>query len=49
MKRSLKKLILDTCQKKTSFDFDDKMFEQTDNGSMGGSLGPVLANIMMTE
>ena len=49
MKRSLEKLILDTCQKKTAFDFDDKMFEQTDNGSMGGSLGPVLANIMMTE
>ena len=25
------------------------MYEQTDGVSMGGSLGPVLANIIMTE
>ena len=47
-KRSLKKLISDTCQK-TAFSFNGKMYEQTDGVSMGGSLGPVLANIIMTE
>ena len=47
-KRSLKKLILGTCQK-TAFSFNGKMYEQTDGLSMGGSLGPVLANIIMTE
>ena len=47
-KRSLKKLILDTCQK-TAFSFNGKMYEQTDGVSMGGSLGPVLSNIIMTE
>ena len=47
-KRSLKKLILDTCQK-TAFSFNGKIYEQTDGLSMGGSLGPVLANIIMTE
>ena len=47
-KRSLKKLIFDTCQK-TAFSFNGKMYEQTDGVSMGGSLGPVLANIIMTE
>ena len=47
-KRSLKKLILDTCQK-TAFSFNGKMYEQTDGVSMRGSLGPVLANIIMTE
>ena len=47
-KRSLKKLILDTCQK-TSFFFNGKMYEQADGVSMRRSLGPVLANIVMTE
>ena len=47
-KRSLKKLILDTCQK-TPFSFNGKMYEQTDAVSMEGSLGPVLANIIMTS
>ena len=47
-KRSLKELIIDTCQK-TAFSFNNKMFEQLDGVSMGGSLGPVLANIIMTE
>ena len=28
---------------------NNKLFEQTDGVSMGGSLGPVLANIIMTE
>ena len=42
-KRSLKKLILDTCQK-TALSFNNKLFEQIDGVSMGGSLGSVLAN-----
>ena len=49
MKRStLKKLILDTCTK-TAFSFNDQLYEQTDGVSMGGSLGPLLANIIMVE
>ena len=47
-KRSLKKLILDTCQK-TALSFNNKLYEQIDGESMGASLGPVLANIIMTE
>ena len=47
-KRSVKKLILDTCEKK-AFSFNNKMCEQLDGVSMGGSLGPVLANITMIE
>ena len=47
-KRSLKKLILDTCQK-TALPFNNKLYEQIDRVSMGGSLGPVLTNIIMTE
>ena len=48
MKSSLKKLISETCQK-TAFSFNGKMYEQTDGVSMGGSLGLVLAIIIMTE
>ena len=47
-KRSLKKLILDTCQK-TALSFNNKLYEQIDGESMGASLGQVLANIIMTE
>ena len=47
-KHPLKKLILHTCQK-TAFSFNNKMYEQLDGASMGGSVGPVLANIIMTE
>ena len=47
-KRSLKKLIFGTCQK-TAFSLNNKMYEQINGVSMGGSLGPVLANIIMTE
>ena len=46
--RSLKKLIKDTCSK-TAFMLDGIIYEQTDGVSMGASLGPVLANIIMTE
>ena len=47
-KRSLKKLILDTCQK-TAFSFNNKIYEQLDGVSMGESLRPVLTNIIMIE
>ena len=47
-KHTLKKLILDCCTK-TTFSFNDKLYEQTDGVCMGSSLGPVLANIIMTE
>ena len=47
-KRTLKKLILDCCSK-TTFSFNNQLFEQTDGFSMGCSLGPVLANIILTE
>ena len=44
----LKKLILDTCTK-TAFSFNGQVYEQIDGVSMGASLGPVLANIILTE
>ena len=47
-KRTLKKLILDCCSK-TAFSFDNQLYEQTDGVSMGSSIGPVLANIILTE
>ena len=47
-KRSLKKLILDSCNK-TAFSFNNKIYEQIDGVSMGSSLGAVLANIILTE
>ena len=47
-KRTLKKLILDCCSK-TTFSFDEKIYVQKDGVSMGSSLGPVLANIIVTE
>ena len=47
-KRTLKKLILDTCSK-TAFTCNNVILEQIDGVSMGACLGPVLANIIMTE
>ena len=47
-RRTLKKLISGTC-KKTTFSFNNQLYEQCDGVSMGSSLGPVLANIIMTE
>ena len=47
-KRTLKKLVLDTCTK-TAFLANGKILEQVDGVSMGASMGPVLANIIMTE
>ena len=47
-KRSLKKLTLDTCQRMV-LSFNNKLYEQIDEVSMGGSLGTVLPKIIMTE
>ena len=47
-KSTLKKLIHDCCTK-TTFSFNEKLYEQIDGVCMGSSLGPVLANIIMTE
>ncbi|XP_066931458.1 uncharacterized protein [Clytia hemisphaerica] len=47
-KNTLRKLIQDTC-KKTVFSANNILYEQLDGVSMGSSLGPVLANIIMTE
>ena len=46
-KRSLKNLILDTCQK-TAMSFNNKLYEQIDEANMSGSFSPVLARILMT-
>ena len=42
-KSTLKKLIKD------SFSFDGRIYKQIDGVSMGSSLGPVLANVILTE
>ena len=47
-KQTLKKLMKDTCSK-TAFMYDGIIYEQIDGVSMGAALGPVLANIIMTE
>ena len=47
-KRTMKKHSLDACTK-TIFSFNSKFYKQIDGVSMGLPLGPVLANIIMTE
>ena len=47
-KWTLKKLIKDTCSK-TAFSTNNKLYQQIDDVSMGSSLGPLLANIIMTK
>ncbi|XP_066910788.1 uncharacterized protein [Clytia hemisphaerica] len=47
-KSTIKKLIKDTCTK-TVFSCNDQLYEQIDGVSMGSSMGPLLANIIMTE
>ena len=44
----MKKLFLDSCTK-TAFSFDNILYKQCDGVSIGSSLGPVLANIVLTE
>ena len=47
-KRTLKKLILDSCTK-TIFSLNGHLYKQIDGVSMGSPFGPTLANIIMTE
>ena len=47
-KRTLKKLIKDTCSK-TVFSANNKLYQKIDGVSMSSSLGPLHANIIMTE
>ena len=47
-KQTLKKLIKDCCSK-TPFSFGNEIYKQIDGVSMGSSLAPVLANIILTE
>ena len=44
----MKKLLLDSCTK-TSFSFDNVFYQQCAGLSLGSSLGPVLANIILTQ
>ena len=39
---------MDSCQK-TTFSFNSVLYEQIEGVSMGASLGPVLANLILTE
>ena len=44
----LKKLLLDAYTK-TTFSFNKKLYDQIDGVSMGYLLGPLMANVIMTE
>ena len=46
-KRTLKKLLLDSCTK-TPFSLNGDLYKQIDGVAMGSPLGPTLANITMT-
>ena len=48
MKSTLEKLIKDSCTK-TAFSFDSKIYKQIHGVSMGSSLVPVLANVLIME
>ena len=47
-KNTVRKLTKDTC-KKTAFVFDNEIYQQIDDVSMGSPLALVLANIILTE
>ena len=47
-KQTMKKL-LKHAYLKTAFTFNDKIYKQVDGVSMGSLLGPLLANVFMTE
>ena len=49
LKRSTLESWYVTLAGKTIFSYNDVYYEQTDGVSLGGSLGPVLANIILTE
>ena len=43
------KIVLKDCCTKNAFSLSNTIYEQIDDVSMGSCLGPVLANIIMTE
>ena len=47
-KRAMKKILKDCCNK-NAFSFNNTIYEHIDGVSMGSYLGPVVANIIMTE
>ena len=47
-KQAMKTLLKDCCTK-SAFSFNNTIYKQIDGVSMGSCLGPVLANIIMTE
>ena len=44
----MQKLITDVCRK-TAFGFNSNIYKKADGITMGSSLGPLIANIFMTE
>ena len=44
----MKTLLLETCPK-TAFTFNGDIYEQRDGVCIGSSLGPLLANVIMTD
>ena len=47
-RKEFKKITKDCCTK-TVFSFNNNIYKQKDGVSLGSSLGPILANIIMTE
>ena len=47
-KQTIKKLLIDCCTK-NAFSFNNTIYEQIDDISMGSCLGPISANIIMAE
>ena len=49
LKREELKSLLELCTKQLHFSFNGEMYQQRDGVAMGSPLGPVIANIFMTE
>ena len=49
MRKSILKKLIEDSSTKTAFSFDGKIYKQIDGVSKCSSLGPVLANVIMTE